>query len=95
MDKRRKNIHPEVERALREKFYRDIENNQLSVPAAVKAMRRLSKLTQAEFSQHRGISLATLKLIESGKSQAKVETLNKIGDIFGLSLNFTRKINEK
>ena len=55
----------DVERALRDAFDKDIAGNKLSIPGAVKAMRRISRLTQAEFAKHRGISLVTLKEIES------------------------------
>lgn len=88
MDRRRKHFDPEAERALREAFYRDLADHRLSLPAAVKAMRRLSRLTQAEFAKHRGISLVTLKQLESGKGRPKVETLNKVGEIFGLEVAF-------
>ncbi|MDP2795145.1 MAG: helix-turn-helix domain-containing protein [Sulfurisoma sp.] len=91
MDRRRKHFDPERERALRDAFDEDIVNHRLSIPAAVKMMRRLSHLTQAEFAKHRGISIITLKQIESGKAQPKVETLNKIGEIFGLEVAFTLK----
>jgi DNA-binding XRE family transcriptional regulator len=92
MDRRRKHFDDEAERALRDAFYQEIASHQLSIPAAVKVMRRLSRLTQAEFAKHRGISLVTLKQIESGKGQPKVETLNKVGDIFGLEIAFVPRI---
>lgn len=91
MDRRRKHVDPETERALREQFYQDVANNRLSIADAVKIMRRLSRLTQTEFADHRGISLVTLKQIESGKGQHKVETLNIIADIFGLELAFVQR----
>lgn len=93
MDKRRKHVDPDVEGALRDAFHEGIARQKLSISAAVKAMRRLSRLTQVEFARHRKISLATLKQIESGKGQQKVETLNRIGDIFGLEVAFIPKIN--
>jgi DNA-binding XRE family transcriptional regulator len=91
MDRRRKNIDVEAERALRDAFYEDIASHSLSIARAVKAMRRLSRLTQVEFAKHRGISLVTLKQLESGKGQPKIETLNKVGEIFGLEIAFVRK----
>ena len=91
MDKRRKKIDMDVERALRDAFDKDIAGNKLSIPGAVKAMRRISRLTQAEFAKHRGISLVTLKDIESGQNNPKVETLNRIADIFGLELGFVKR----
>lgn len=95
MDRRRKHVDPEAERALRERFYQDITNNRLSITEAVKIMRRLSRLTQVEFAEHRGISLVTLKQIESGKGQHKVETLNKIAEIFGLEIGFIPRRRQK
>lgn len=92
MDRRRKHIDPETERGLRDRFYQDIDAHRLTIAATVKAMRRLSRLTQEEFARHRGISLVTLKQLESGKGQPKVETLNKIGEIFGLEVGFIPKI---
>lgn len=91
MDKRRKRIDPEVERELRDRFEEAIAANTLSIPEAVKSMRRLSKLTQAEFAAHRGIDVSTLKSIEYGQGNPKLETLNKIADIFGLELRFVKK----
>lgn len=84
MDKRRKHIDPDVERELRQRFYQDIRAGRLSLAEAVKTMRRISRLTQAEFARHRNIGLAVLKQIEAGKGNPRIETLNKIGEIFGL-----------
>ncbi|MEY4591851.1 MAG: hypothetical protein RIR18_746 [Pseudomonadota bacterium] len=91
MDKRRKKIDPEKERALRDNFDRDIAENRLSLGEAVKTMRRISKLTQAEFAAHRGVDLTTLKTIESGTANPRVSTLNKIADVFGLEVRFVRR----
>jgi DNA-binding XRE family transcriptional regulator len=91
MDKRRKVIDRDVERAVRQKFYEDIDTNALNLAQAVKAMRRVSRLTQIEFAAHRGIGLKTLKQIEAGEGNPSVETLNKIGEIFGVEIGFVRK----
>lgn len=91
MDKRRKKIDDQVERGLRDAFDKNISTHALTISGAVKAMRRISRLTQEEFAKHRGISLPTLKQIESGKGQPKVETLNKVAEIFGLELGFVKK----
>ena len=91
MDRRRKHSDPEAERLLRDRFYQDIAEHRLSLATSIKTMRRLSRLTQAEFAKHRGISLVTLKALESGKTQSKVDTLNKVGEIFGLELAFVAK----
>jgi DNA-binding XRE family transcriptional regulator len=88
MDRRRKHIDPDAERDLRERFYQDIEAGRLSIPSAIKTMRRISRLTLSEFARHRGISVGALKQLESGKGNPKVETLRKIGEIFGLGIGF-------
>ena len=90
-DKRRKPYDPSVERALRDAFEQDIAANQLTIPLAIKAMRRLSRLTQPEFAKHRGLSVATLKELESGRGNPTVATLNQIASIFGLEVGFVRK----
>jgi DNA-binding XRE family transcriptional regulator len=45
-------------------------------------MRKMSRLTQAEFAAHRGISLPTLKQIERGTGSPKTATLVKIARYF-------------
>ena len=89
MDKRRTKIDQDAERALRTRFYEDIKAGNLSIGQAVKEMRRLSRLTQPEFAKHRDISLGSLRQIEAGTGNPTVETLEKIGSIFGLEVNFT------
>lgn len=91
MDKRRKKIDQEAERELRARFYDNIKTGNLSIGQAVREMRRLSRLTQPEFAKHREISLGSLRQIESGAGNPTVETLEKIGSIFGLEVNFTIK----
>lgn len=88
MDKRRKNIDREAEHALRQLFYERIQRGDISVAEAVKSMRRISLLTQAEFAKHRGVSLRVLKEIEAGTANPTIETLNRIGAIFGLNVGF-------
>lgn len=89
MDKRRKKIDPDAERDLRSRFYDNIKAGNLSIGDAVKEMRRLSRLTQPEFAKHRNISLGSLRQIEAGEGNPTVETLEKIGAIFGLEVSFT------
>lgn len=89
MDKRRKNFDSEAERELRAQFFDDIKAGNLSLGNAVREMRRLSRLTQPEFAKHRDISLGSLRQIEAGEGNPTIETLSKIGSIFGLEVNFT------
>ena len=91
MDKRLKPIDREAERKLVEEFFQKFAEGQYSIPEATKAMRRISRLTQPEFAKHRGISLATLRKIETDSGSTSVDTLNKIGEIFGLEVGFVKK----
>lgn len=91
MDKRLKPSDKEFERKLVDEFFQKFAEGQLSICDATKAMRRISRLTQPEFAKHRGISLGTLRKIETGSGSANVETLNKLGDIFGLEVGFVKK----
>lgn len=62
----------------------------MTVGEAVAAMRRLSKLTQPEFAAHRGLSVQSLRQIESDKANPTMATLNKISAIFGLRVGFVK-----
>ncbi|MDR3390942.1 MAG: helix-turn-helix domain-containing protein [Sulfuriferula sp.] len=95
MDKRLKPSDKEFERKLVDEFFQNFEEGRFSIRDATKAMRRISRLTQPEFAKHRGISLATLRKIETGNGSVNVETLNKIGDIFGLEVGFVKKVKKK
>ena len=79
---------PEAMRALRDQLAIDIAAGRLDIADAVKRMRKISGLTQAAFAKHRGMSLLTLKQVESGRGNPTVETLNRIGGIFGLKVAF-------
>lgn len=91
MDRRRKNTDPDAERELRSKFYADIDAGNLTLGEAVRSMQRISRLTQPEFAKHRKISIGALKQIEADEGNPKVETLNKIAEIFGLEIGFIRR----
>ena len=92
MDKRiKKPVPAELAAQRRDQFYADIATNALTIAEAVAAMRKISRLTQAEFAKHRGISLQALKQIEAGTANPTVATLQKIADIFGLKIGFVPK----
>ena len=92
MDKRiKKPVSPDVAANRREQFYANIAANALTISEAVLAMRKISRLTQAEFAKHRGISVQSLKQIEAGTANPTVDTLQKIADIFGLKMGFVPK----
>ena len=95
MDKRRRRTDAAIERRLRSDFYAAVINGSMSIGQAVVAMRRISKMTQPEFAKHRGLSVQSLRLIESDKANPTIETLQKIASIFGLEVGFVRKDGKK
>ena len=88
MDKRIKHRDRDKEAELREKLFRGVLSNEISIAEAVKLMQIISPLTQPEFAKHRGISLQSLKQVISGKGNPTVETLNKIASFYGLQVCF-------
>jgi DNA-binding XRE family transcriptional regulator len=95
MDKRLKPSDKEFEKKLVDEFFQKFTEGQFNLSDAVKAMRRISRLTQPEFAKHRRVSLSTLRKIETDSGSSNVETLNKIGDIFGLEIGFVKKVKKK
>lgn len=74
--------------ALRHQFYEKIDRGELSIPEAIKAMRKMTGLTQAEFAAHRGVSRRVIQDIERGTGNPTVDSLNSIAKLFGLRIGF-------
>jgi transcriptional regulator with XRE-family HTH domain len=83
-------IDKEVARQLRAELYDAINRGELSIQDAVKRMRKISRLTQPDFAAHRGVSAKVIKEIERGVGNPTVNTLNRIGQFFGLEVAFVR-----
>ncbi|MGK5025634.1 helix-turn-helix domain-containing protein [Janthinobacterium sp. RB2R34] len=77
-------------RQRRAALYDAIAAGEVTLQQAVKEMRAISRLTQAQFALHRGVSLKTIKEIESGKGNPTIQSLNRIGQFFGLEVAFVR-----
>lgn len=92
MDRRRKPVDREILQQQRAAFYEAIGRGELTLQEAVKRMRALSRLTQQEFADHRGVSVKVIKEIERGVGNPTVNTLNQIAAIFGLEVAFVPKI---
>ena len=88
MDKRVKHRNPEKSVQAVAQLYAAVATDALSLGQGVRAMRRISGLTQAEFAAHRGISLQGLRLIERDAANPTVATLNKVASIFGLRVGW-------
>ena len=81
---RRTRLTPDEQNALRRAFYEKIGRGELTLPEAMKAMREMTGLTQAEFAVHRGVSRRVIQDIERGIGNPTVESLNNIAKLFGL-----------
>jgi len=75
---------PDDQNALRRAFYERIGRGDMTLPEAMKAMREMTGLTQAEFAAHRGVSRRVIQDIERGTGNPTVESLNSIAKLFGL-----------
>jgi transcriptional regulator with XRE-family HTH domain len=74
--------------ALRRAFYDNLEQGEMTIPEALKAMREMTGLTQAEFAAHRGVSRRVIQDVERGTGNPTVESLNSIAKLFGLRVGF-------
>ncbi|WP_144107623.1 helix-turn-helix domain-containing protein [Paraburkholderia sp. BCC1886] len=83
---RRNPLTREQQNALRRAFYEQLEQGELSLPEALKAMREMTGLTQAEFAAHRGVSRRVIQDIERGTGNPTVESLNNVAKLFGLQV---------
>lgn len=52
----------------------------------IKKRREELKVTQANLHELSGVSLRTLKQLESGKGNPTIQTINKIADVLGLEV---------
>jgi DNA-binding XRE family transcriptional regulator len=74
--------------AMRRAFYDKIGRGEMTIGEAMKAMREMTGLTQAEFAAHRGVSRRVIQDIERGTGNPTVESLNSIAKLFGLQVGF-------
>jgi transcriptional regulator with XRE-family HTH domain len=74
--------------AMRRAFYEKIGRGEMTIGEAMKAMREMTGLTQAEFAAHRGVSRRVIQDVERGTGNPTVESLNSIAKLFGLQVGF-------
>ena len=60
---------------------------------AIKERRETLKLSQESLAEIAGVSLRTLKQLESGKGNPTVNTLEKLADVLGMELKLEVKQN--
>lgn len=76
--------------------FEDYKNNKIlqTLGKLIKALRKQRRWKLSTLSYYAGISPSTLSRIESGESDPKYSTINKIADAFELSLeDFIKKLN--
>lgn len=83
-DKRVKTRDPDALSAARARLYAAAPTGEMSLGQSVRAMRKISGLTQAEYAAHRKVSLQALRLLERDQGNPTVDTINKVAQIFGL-----------
>lgn len=63
-------------------------SGELKLPEAVGEIRRSLGLTQASFAQITGLTTRQVAEIETGKGNPTLQTLKKIGSLFGFKVGF-------
>ncbi len=64
---------------------------ELRLPEAVLDIRKSLGLTQEKFAELTGVTKRQIAEIETGKANPTVDTLHKIGKLFGFTLGFVPK----
>jgi|APLow6443716910_1056828.scaffolds.fasta_scaffold04070_3 DNA-binding XRE family transcriptional regulator len=89
---RMRKLSAEERQAERRAFYDATPTSAIDLAEAVRQMRRITGLTQAEFAERvAGISTGALAQIEAGTGNPTLDTLNKIGAAFGVEVAFVRR----
>ncbi|MCA9576044.1 MAG: helix-turn-helix transcriptional regulator [Polyangiales bacterium] len=87
-----KQLSPEERRLARRALYDALEAGELELPETVRRLREVAGMTQAEFGERiAGVSRLTISQIERGEGNPTLDTLNRIGRAFGLTLGFVPK----
>jgi DNA-binding XRE family transcriptional regulator len=73
------------------RFFTDLNSGQLDIPEAVRRMRKISGKTQPEYAKLIRIAPRVLIDLERGVGNPTLNTLSKIGKVFGLVVSFKRK----
>lgn len=77
--------------ALRDELYERIAKGDISLPEAVKTMRKIAGRTQAEYARLVGVSPRILIELERGIGNPTVKTLSKILAPFDLEVGLRRR----
>lgn len=81
-------LSSEEKRARRSAVSMKAFRGELRFPGAIREIRDSLGLTQAEFAKRFGLTRLQLIDLEKGRANPTVETLDKIGKVFGFSVGF-------
>jgi transcriptional regulator with XRE-family HTH domain len=76
---------------LREAIERALTAGAFALPDAVRAIRALHGLSQAELASHVGLSVNVIKSIEAGRGNPKFESVRRIAAFAGLEFTLLRR----
>ena len=82
-------------RACRQAITARARAGQLILPSAIKDIRHALGLTQDEFAKLFRLTLRQIKELEQGHANPTAETLNRIAKVFGFSLGFVPRQDQK
>jgi DNA-binding transcriptional regulator YiaG len=74
-----------------QQLYAELEAGALTIPQAVRMLRKTTGLTIPAYAEHVGISTRYLGDIERGLMNPTVDILEKVGEPFGLVVTFARR----
>ena len=77
--------------ALRRTFYEAITDQPYSLGETIRKMRQILGKTQPEFASLVKVAPRIISDLERGVGNPRLDTLNRIGRLFGLGLGFQRK----
>ena len=81
-------LTPEQQRSLRQGFDARARNGELLLADAIREMRRILMMTQAEFGRAFRLTVRQVSELENGRANPTVETLERLGKPFGMSVGF-------
>jgi transcriptional regulator with XRE-family HTH domain len=76
-----------------------MRDTKIEIGQTIRERRELLELLQSQLASISGVGLRTIQMVEGGKANPSIETLIKIADPLGLTMQLvlknTGKINEK
>lgn len=76
---------------IRQDLYQKFESEGMSIPLAVKQLRKILGLSQVEFAKMVGQSLSTLRKVEQNHGNVTMKSIDKILEKFSLKIVVVRR----